>query len=374
MRRAIRAASVAAVTFCAVAAQAQPARLVIESGPLHPGRQEFGVRLETTVAVADTVNELSFDGPAPIAFDVNRRPLCRVNDAIGKSDSTLALLPPDCVAGIDCTGLRAEIADFEHRDPIESGAVLYRCSAPLGLPPGVYAVRCRAAEAAAPNRRAVAVECDDTELIVEAGALLRPTSLYSLEPGSTGLLGVALQANVEVDALSFDLLPDAVMPVAADIAGRPHCGLNGELSLTGHFTFLPSGCHPNADCVGVHVDLEGDGTALPSGNQQLFACVLSVDADAPAGFYPLTLDNRSGVASDGATLPVESINLAIEVGPLEEPPPTPPRTTSSGGGCQVGEPAVEGVGWLLLAWLLIRAGTAGVPPARRNGSNSDGGF
>ncbi|MDX2166778.1 MAG: hypothetical protein SF182_06930 [Deltaproteobacteria bacterium] len=334
------------------AVRAQPASLVVDPDTLHPGRQAFGIRLFTTADVADVAVELRFPEGMPVGFTINAQPACVLNAALNKPDSSVEFTPPDCAPGVDCDGLRVHITAQRDRDAIASGSTLVSCFVFTATPPDAYPLRCVAAEALSPGGRAVDIGCDDTRLIVEAGAALVPEPGHGL-PGDEITIDLALQANTDLGSVVTDLQTDAVISVAAD-GQQPRCGLNDALPIDAEFAFRPTGCTPASDCTAVRVNLaSADGAALQTG-LPLFHCTLALADDALAGFYPLRFANSRATDSAGAGLPFEVIGATVEVLPLIAPAQTPTAMApaSGGDGCQVGAPRPSDGGWLLAAALL----------------------
>jgi hypothetical protein len=352
MRPWCAAAVIAVVLSSSTSVSAQAAHLVIDPDTLRPGRQAFGVRLFTTTDVAEVAYELRFPEGLPVGVLINGQPACLLNTALNKPDSSVEFAPPDCAPGIDCDGLRVHITSQRNRDAIASGSTLASCFVFNDIPPDSYPLRCVAAEALSPGRRAVEVACDDTRLVVEAGAALVPEPGHGL-PGDEITIDLALQANTELDSVTTELQTDAVISVAAD-GQQPRCGLNDALPIDADFAFVPPGCTPATTCTAVRVILESaDGSPLRTG-QPLFHCTLALADDALAGFYPLHFANSRATDSDGGALPLEVIGVTVEVLPLIGPAPTPTANppTSGGGGCQVGAPRRIDGWWLLAAALL----------------------
>jgi hypothetical protein len=101
--------------------------------------------------VAGAQCDLVFDALTPVAAGADGRPLCSVDPQIDKSATSFAFQPARCgPASQACRAVRAVVIAFDNVDPIEPGAVLFRCEVaiapdatpaayPLVVLPGRYA-------------------------------------------------------------------------------------------------------------------------------------------------------------------------------------------------------------------------------------------
>ena len=101
---------------------------------------QVDVDLTALEDVLATENDIVFDPHAAIGMSAGTV-ACTVNPAIGKDESTFAVLPQSCTPGT-CTGIHASIAGGT--DPIPSGSVLYTCDVEIAAdtPDGIYPLVC----------------------------------------------------------------------------------------------------------------------------------------------------------------------------------------------------------------------------------------
>lgn len=142
----------------------------------------FSVSLQTATAVAETLNEISFEPETPIAADNQGRPMCSVNPAIGKDASTFTFLPTGCTVATDCTGIRASIDSTSGRSAIPNGSVLYTCQIAIDeeAADGTYDLTCANASSEAPDTSLVPTNCVNGEVVVG----VQPTATATV-PGPT---------------------------------------------------------------------------------------------------------------------------------------------------------------------------------------------
>jgi hypothetical protein len=109
-------------------------------------RESFDVRLYTldgAPTVAGTQNDIFFDPSTPIAATGDGTPDCTVNPDIHKNGTEFLFLPPDCLPGTTCAGMRAFVLAVDNTVPIPGGAMLYSCAVQVApdAAVGVYPLR-----------------------------------------------------------------------------------------------------------------------------------------------------------------------------------------------------------------------------------------
>jgi len=155
------------------------------------------VSLQTAVEVAGTQNDINFPPEAAVAAGEDGLPLCAVNPAINKPQSTFAFQPPGCTPGTDCTGVRALVLAFANVAAIPNGATLYTCQIAIAsdAPDGTYPLTCSAAGASDSDGGAVPTSCLNGEVVVGVQptetATLTPTATETPTPTPTGGEGTA---------------------------------------------------------------------------------------------------------------------------------------------------------------------------------------
>ncbi|HSP97372.1 MAG TPA: hypothetical protein VL049_09045, partial [Candidatus Dormibacteraeota bacterium] len=127
--------------------------------------------------VAGTQNDIAFSVEAPIAAKANGRPDCTVNPTINKGATSFAFQPPNCIAGSDCTAVRAIVLALDNVDPIEVGAILYECRVAIALSAGPdrFPLVCSLAGASDPDGNALAISCSDGAVSVGFSPIPTPT-------------------------------------------------------------------------------------------------------------------------------------------------------------------------------------------------------
>jgi hypothetical protein len=142
----------------------------IDIGTVHTGSGQHtsvAVQLDALTPsappVVGTQNDIAFDPTTPIAAAGDGTPDCTVNPAIHKDATGFLFLPPGCVAGVSCTGVRAFVLAIDNTTPILDGSVLYRCAVQVGtsVAPGVYPLRNSNALASGPLGQAVVARGGD---------------------------------------------------------------------------------------------------------------------------------------------------------------------------------------------------------------------
>jgi len=128
----------------------------------------FGSLAPTPPAVAGTQNDIRFDAQIPIAASADGSPSCVVNPAINKEGTSFLYLPPQCVPGINCTGVRAFVLSLENTDPIPPNTRLYSCSVDVSSEATIGSYRLQNSNAAAgdPKGDPVSIRARDGQIDV----------------------------------------------------------------------------------------------------------------------------------------------------------------------------------------------------------------
>ncbi len=103
--------------------------------------------------------------------------------------------------------------------------------------------------------------------------------------------------------------------VAATDVGEPDCAVNQAIGKEASaFRFLPLGCDPNHDCTSVRAFVLSFQNLTPiDDGAVLYTCGVQVAVDAPAGVYPLGIEERGASAPGGTFLPADGVAGAVEV-------------------------------------------------------------
>ncbi len=135
-------------------------------------------------------------------------------------------------------------------------------------------------------------------------------------PGTQASLTVTLHTSGEpVAGVQNDLMFPVQAMLTANPNGKPACKVNAAINKTGAFAFLPSGCQPGTDCVGVRAIIYSFDDLSPiADGSPLYTCTVTI-ANAPAGMYRVITSNV--VASDpiGTALPATGADGEIVVLP-----------------------------------------------------------
>jgi endoglycosylceramidase len=144
----------------------------------------FEVQLKAGAGVVGTQNDIGFAPEAPIVARANGRPECTVNPEIDKGGTSFAFLPPSCLAGFDCTGVRALVLALDNVDPIDTGAVLYICTVLVSdsAQAARYPLTCSNAGASDADGNALATTCLDGEVGPFDSPISSPTPTAPLPP------------------------------------------------------------------------------------------------------------------------------------------------------------------------------------------------
>jgi hypothetical protein len=176
--------------------------------------------------------------------------------------------------------------------------------------------------------------------------------LVSLDAGSvTGARGDAVQFDVSlrtggqpVAGTQNDLFFDPAVSVAAQANGRPNCGVNPDIDKgSSAFAFIPVGCRPGVDCVGLRaIVISADNSAPIPDDSVLYTCKVLIPADTVPGSYVLgvagvvasdptgnllLISSSSGVLTviprPGETIPTVSATPTAAAGQTVSATPTP---------------------------------------------------
>ncbi len=145
--------------------------------------------------VAGLQNDLTIAAPLRFAASDAGKPLCKVNDTIGKPATTFAFLPTGCSPGVDCTGVRALVIALDNVAPLPDGAMVYSCvvEVPTDAMPASYAVGCSNASASDPRGASLPLRCVDGSVSLQGANAPPPISDPSVDGtcylGSTACSG-----------------------------------------------------------------------------------------------------------------------------------------------------------------------------------------
>lgn len=281
------------------------------------GRTSFDVRLETTVDVAGTQNDIAFAPQARIAARGNGDPDCTVNPAIEKLLSSV-FQPVGCTPGETCTGVRVIVLALDNIDPIPSNSVLYTCAVEIAADAsGSYPLTCSNASSGDDEGNRIGTDC--TNGTVTVGTPEGATIVVGSATGAAGdtvPLGVSLQTLVPVAETENTVTLPAQAGVVAGNTGNPICAVNPAINKTAStFTFQPAGCTPGSTCTGVRAVIRAtdNTTPIPSG-AMLYSCEVAISASAANGMYAITCSNPIARAPAGALVPANCVAGNVVVG------------------------------------------------------------
>lgn len=294
------------------------ATIIVGSATGAPGSTVmFNVSLETSVDVAGTQNDITFDPKARITADDEGNPKCTVNPAIEKPGTTFAFQPVDCTPGTNCTGVRALVLALDNVTPIPDGSVLYTCEVQIAADAtDTYALACSSPGAGDPDGNRVGADCTDGTITVASGAA---TIVIGDTVGAAGdfvTVEVSLQTAVQVAKTQNDIAFQPEAAVAAGNDGMPLCAVNAAINKPQTtFAFLPAGCTPATNCTGVRalVEASGNVTPIPNG-ATLYTCQIAIAEDAADGTYALTCSNEGALDPDGGALRATCVDGEVVVG------------------------------------------------------------
>lgn len=341
------------------------------------GRGVVTVSLFTTAPIDGLAHALVFPPAARIAADGDGRPACATL-APGR-EALIRFAPDGGTPGQSCGGIDVRLPALGLA-PLEKTLLLYRCAvdAATDAAPGDYRlpltdVDLRDADG---DMLAISPEIRDGHVVVmdafPNAIVLQPVSG---KPGEQVEAAATLRAGEEIIGAQADVLFDRATPVIARANGRPSCQRGPEILLGGtSFGFLPAGCDPARDCLGVRaLVLALDNVfPIPDGSE-LFHCDVAIADTATARAHPLQLANLDASDIDGNRVFVAGEDGQISVigpptptptsspSPTASPQPTatgqglpptvsPTRTAGGDGGCAV-VPAAGGSAWPLLVVL-----------------------
>ena len=147
------------------------------------GTVDVTVVLETDVEVAGTENDITFNAKAPIAAGEDGKPLCTVNPAIQKDDSTFAFQPANCTPGTDCTSVRALVLALDNLTPIPTNSVLYTCMVAIAADAaGTLPLTCSNPAAGNSDGDPVGTDCTNGSIVVSIPPTNTATASPTLSP------------------------------------------------------------------------------------------------------------------------------------------------------------------------------------------------
>lgn len=323
--------------------------------------------------------DLLFDPATPVRGDAADRPACAVADAV-TTLGTFRFLPDGCVAGVDCTGVHAEV-ESATETVLASGAVLFSCpiDVPLGTPLDSYALHAINGAGTTASGAPADVVGRDGVIVVFPQVPTQPpeptptplrTSVdigsASGAPGSRVQIEAVLHTSEVVGGIQNDLHFDPQAPIAAGSDGSPLCAFSSLFAHNSRTAFQPPFCTPGQNCTGIRALVFGDPPAPIADDTVLYTCTIAIASDAAApATLPLTCSMHLGSDPQGNPLPIACTDGAVEIlppeptatpipiAPTDTPQPaTPPATgqrgqSGGGGGCQVGETGTGGALWLV---------------------------
>jgi len=276
------------------------------------------ISLETTVEVAGTQNDISFDPKAPIAANSSNQPDCTANPDIHKNGTSFAFQPAGCTPGTTCTGVRALVLALNNVDPIPSGSVLYTCQVAIAADAtGSIPLPCSNAGAGDPDGNPVGTDCNAGTITVAVPA--EATIVIGMAVGAQGdfvPFDVTLQTGVEVGGTQNDITFPPEAPIAADEHGQPMCAVNPDINKNGtSFAFQPPGCTVGTSCTAVRALVLALSNVDPIANGAvLYTCTVAIGAEVADGTFPLTCSNAGASDPDGGALVTNCVNGSVVVG------------------------------------------------------------
>ena len=277
-------------------------------------------------AVIATQNRIDFTREAYIAALADGSPNCAVNPAIDKNATAFRFLPFGCDPAVDCASVRVFVLSFDNLGSIADGSRLYTCAVQIApdAPAGAYPLTL--AELGASAAGGVLLPTTGVNGLVTA--VPPPAARVVIgsadgEPGNIVQIGVTLSLidqSAEIAGVHADFLFDPATPVPATANGHPHCTVGASINIgVQTFTFVPQGCTPGSDCTGVHALVFSLDNVTPlADGALLYTCAVAIDADAPAGTYPLVAGEMLGSDPDGGAVPLIGVDGVVTV---DEPPP-----------------------------------------------------
>jgi hypothetical protein len=145
------------------------------------------------------------------------------------------------------------------------------------------------------------------------------------EPGTTVVIAVTLVSGGAVAGTQNDIGFAAEARIASRGNGRPDCDANPAIDKAAtSFGFQPPGCSPDVDCTAVRaLVLALDNVdPIPVGST-LYACTVTLAADARTGVSPLTCAHSGASDPDGKALPTMCSDGEITIDFFPIPTPTP---------------------------------------------------
>ena len=313
----------------------------------------FTVSLQTTVMVAGTQNDITFDPQARIAANDDGSPKCTVNPDITKPGTSFAFLPADCT-GTECTAVRALVLALDNTNSIPNGSVLYSCEAAIAADAtGSHPLTCSNPGAGDPDGKRLGVDCTSgTITVAPPGQASIVVGDANGAPGDFVPVEVSLQTAVQVSRTQNDIAFQPQAAVAAGSNGKPLCTVNPDIHKDGStFDFLPLACTVGSTCTGVRAAIFSPTTEDPIPNGALlYTCQIAISATAANGTYPLTCSNPSAQTPSGTLLGATCVDGSVIVG-------VQPTTTSTATPMITQTPAPSSTATLPTATATLTAGS-----------------
>jgi hypothetical protein len=334
------------------------ATIIVGSTTGAPGSTvTISVSLETTVPVAGTQNDISFDPRAPIAANGSGKPDCSVNQDIDKGGTSFAFEPAGCTVGSTCTSVRALVLALDNICPI-CGTPTTECPGVLPCPVVIYTCRvaiasdatgtiplpCSGAQGSSPDGHPVGADCTNGSITVAVPA--DATITIGTAIGAAGNF-VPVDVSLDTDLVVAGTQNVITFPPQAAIAagsnGKPMCSANPDIDKNGSsFAFQPPGCTVGTSCTSVKALILALDNVCPICGASttecpgvlpcpvvMYTCTIAIAENAADGTYPLTCSNASASDPIGNPLTTDCIDGSVLVGVQPTPTSTATATTSA---------------------------------------------
>jgi hypothetical protein len=166
-----------------------PKRAVLRIGSAEglPGEMvSFDVTVETTVAaqVIGALNWIEFDPATPVRADANGDPVCAANPLVGQPGE-FRFSPAQCVPGVTCNGMDADVGSDTDPTAFPSGSVMYSCTVAISpsAEPGSYPLFCYDLWVTDYESGFISSHCETGEIRV----LAPPAPTYTPTPSPTSM-------------------------------------------------------------------------------------------------------------------------------------------------------------------------------------------
>jgi len=282
-----------------------------------------------TDMVAGTQNDITIPTGLSIGMDADGNPNCAVNPAIRKTATSFAYLPAGCTVGTTCTGVRSIVLSLTNVTAIPDGSVLYTCQVAIAnnAPSGDLTLNNTNANASDPSGGQLATTAV-SGVVTVGGGPSTPVVIHvgsgSGAQGSTATFDVTLESGVDVAGTQNDIAFEPKTRIPLNDEGNPDCTVNPDIRKTAtSFAYLPAGCTPATDCVGIRAIVLSltNVTVIPNG-ARLYSCNVAIAADATDGMHPLACTNANASDPQGGQLETSCTNGSITVGGVILPTPT----------------------------------------------------